>query len=305
MASVEEIKKEINRLKKETDTTILAHAYQGQDVLEIADIVGDSYGLAVKAQNDPKENIIMCGVRFMAETCKILCPQKHVFLPNPMAGCPMAEQFTKKEVENFKKENPEYCVVAYVNTTAKLKTCADVCVTSSCAVEVCRNIENEKILFIPDPNLGSYVAEKVPEKQFQFIDGGCPYHARMRKENAQKVKEKYPNALLLVHPECPKEVVEMADFVGSTTEIMDYARKSDQKQFIIGTEISIVEHLQFECLDKQFIPLSNQLLCSDMKATTLMDIYHALKKEAGEEIILDQDTMDQARHSLEEMIRLG
>lgn len=305
MASVEEIKQEINRLKKETNTTILAHAYQGQDILEIADIVGDSYGLAVKAQNDPKENIIMCGVRFMAETCKILCPQKHVFLPSPMAGCPMAEQFTKEEVETFKKENPEYCVVAYVNTTAKLKTCADVCVTSSCAVEVCRNIENEKILFIPDPNLGSYVAEKVPEKQFRFIDGGCPYHAKMRKEDVEKVKETYPNALLLVHPECPKEVVEMADFVGSTTEIMDYARKSDQKQFIIGTEISIVEHLQFECVDKQFIPLSSRLLCSDMKSTTLMDVYHTLKKEAGEEILLDQDTMDKARHSLEEMIRLG
>lgn len=305
MPSVQEIKNEIERLKKETDTTILVHAYQGQDIFEIADYVGDSYGLAIKAQDDPSKNILMCGVRFMAETAKILCPNKRVFLPNPTAGCPMAEQLTKKELQALKEQFPDHSVVAYVNTTAELKTLADVCVTSSCAVEVCRNLENDKILFIPDPNLGSYVAEKLPEKQFRFIQGGCPHHYSMTKEDVKKAKTLHPDALLLVHPECPKDVVEEADYVGATTGIMNFAKNSDHKEFVIGTEVSIVEHLQFDCPDKKFYALSNDLLCSDMKATTLMDVYNTLKGIAGEEIILDDQTIEKARHSLDEMIRLG
>lgn len=303
--TVQEIKEEIQRLKKETGTTILVHAYQGQDVLEIADYVGDSFGLAQKAQTESNENILMCGVRFMAETCKILCPDKHVYLPNPTAGCPMAEQLTSAELEKIKAENPDYSVVAYVNTTAELKTLADACVTSSCAVEVCRKIKNDKILFIPDPNLGSFVAAQIPDKSFKCIQGGCPHHFSMTKADVEKAKALHPDALLLVHPECPKEVVEQADYVGSTTGIMAFARKSKNESFIIGTETSIVEHLQFECPDKKFYALSNRLMCSDMKATTLMDIYNTLLGKAGEEIVLDEDTIKKAKHSLDEMIRLG
>lgn len=304
MASVQEIQEEIRRLKKETKTTILVHAYQSQEILEIADHVGDSYGLALLAKKEENPNMMMCGVRFMAETCKILCPDKTVYLPNPSAGCPMAEQLNRYSLIKLKEEYPEYTIVAYINTSAELKTETDVCVTSSCAYTVCKNIENDKILFIPDPNLGSYIAKKLPEKQFKFVQGGCPHHAAITKEDVLKAKQAHPKALLLVHPECQREVVELADFVGSTTEIMKFAKESTHQEFLIGTENSIVEHLQFDCMNKIFYPVSTNLVCPDMKATTLMDIYLCLKGISGEKIELDPFTLNRAKSCLDEMIRL-
>lgn len=303
--TIKEIQEEIIRLKKEKDFCILAHAYQGHEILEVADYMGDSFGLSVEASKDPHKNVIMCGVRFMAETCKILSPEKTVYLSNPLAGCPMAEQMSLDTLRELKKQYPDHAVVAYINTTSELKTECDVCVTSASAVKICKELKEDKILFIPDPNLGSFVQKQIPEKQFVFFQGGCPRHYDMNAEDVKKAKEAHPNALFLVHPECRAEVVEQADYVGSTTGIMAYAKKSDAKEFIIGTENSIVEHLQFEEPEKMFYPLSTRLTCMDMKATTLMDIYHILKGNGGEEIQLSKEVMEGASRCINRMIEMG
>ena len=264
MLTTRELQDEIIRLKKEKDICILAHAYQSHDIWEVADYVGDSYGLSVQAAKAAQSTVLMCGVRFMAETVKILSPQKRVLLSNSNAGCPMAEQMDVELISGVKKMYPDYTVVAYINTTYELKTICDVCVTSSSAVQIVKNIENKNILFIPDCNLGKWVADQVPEKNIKLLQGGCPTHARMSKRDVEKARKAHPDALLLVHPECLPEVSELADYRGSTTGIMDYAKKSDAKEFIIGTENSIVQHLQFACPDKQFYPLSRDCVCHNM-----------------------------------------
>lgn len=302
---IKDIQQEILKLKKEKDICILAHSYQAHEILEIADYSGDSFQLSLLAQKAEQKTIIMCGVRFMAETVKILSPEKTVYLVSPDAGCPMAEQMDKEYIEKVKEEYPDYTVVAYINTTAQLKTICDVCVTSSSALNIVKKLENDKILFIPDCNLGSYVAQNVPEKTVKLLQGGCPAHASVKPEEAELAKKKYPNALLLVHPECQPGVCAQADFIGSTSAIMDYAKKSDNDEFIIGTELSIAEHLQYECPDKRFYPLSQKLMCSNMRITTLMDVYNCILGKSGEEIALDIDTMTAARRSIDKMVELG
>ncbi|WP_394273106.1 quinolinate synthase NadA [Butyricicoccus sp.] len=300
-----EIQDEILRLKKEQDVCILAHSYQAREIAEVADFVGDSYQLSVKATTAPQKTVIMCGVRFMAETVKILSPEKTVYLANPIAGCPMAEQMDRDLISMWKRANPDYTVVAYINTTAELKTICDVCVTSSSAVKIVKKLENDKIVFIPDCNLGQYVADQVPEKEIKLLQGGCPIHAAVTAKDVEKAREQHPDALLLVHPECVPAVVNQADFVGSTSAIMDYAKASDAKEFIIGTEISIAEHLQYDCPEKEFYPLSKKLICPNMKSTTLVDVLHVLQGRAGEEIRMDEETRLAAKRCIDEMIRLG
>ncbi len=302
---IKDIQQEILKLKKEKDICILAHSYQAHEILEIADYSGDSFQLSLLAQKAEQKTIIMCGVRFMAETVKILSPEKTVYLVSPDAGCPMAEQMDKEYIEKVKEEYPDYTVVAYINTTAQLKTICDVCVTSSSALNIVKKLENDKILFIPDCNLGSYVAQNVPEKTVKLLQGGCPAHASVKPEEAELAKKKYPNALLLVHPECQPGVCAQADFIGSTSAIMDYAKNSKHDEFIIGTELSIAEHLQYECPDKRFYPLSQKLMCSNMRITTLMDVYNCILGKSGEEIALDIDTMTAARRSIDKMVELG
>ncbi len=296
---------EILRLKKENDVCILAHSYQAREIVEIADFSGDSYQLSVMAQKAPQKTVLMCGVRFMAETVKILSEDKRVFLVNPLAGCPMAEQMEPEMIEYFKKKNPGYTVVAYINTTAELKTVCDVCVTSSTAVKIVKNIPNDKILFIPDCNLGDFVQKQVPKKEIRLLQGGCPIHAAISVRDVEEARRRYPEALLLVHPECVPAVVERADYVGSTSGIMEFAKKSDKREFIIGTESSIAEHLQYTCPDKRFYPLSKKLICPNMKATTLVDVLNVLNGRGGEEIILSAETLAKARKCIDEMIRLG
>ncbi|WP_294952114.1 quinolinate synthase NadA [uncultured Eubacterium sp.] len=303
--ALKDIQDEIIRLKKENDICILAHCYQSPDILEVADFVGDSFALSVSASKVTNKTVIMCGVRFMAETVKILSPDKKVILSNADAGCPMAEMMDKDLIKQVKEQYPDYTVVAYVNTTSELKTVCDVCVTSSSALKICKKIDNDKILFIPDKNLGAYIAKQLPEKEFKLLSGGCPTHARMSAENVKKAKAMHPDALFLVHPECVPEVVELADYVGSTTGIMDFAKNSDAKEFIIGTENSIVSHLQLECPDKMFYPLSKDLVCHNMKLTTIVDVLNCVKGIAGEEIILEKDVMDGARRCIDKMIELG
>ena len=303
--ALKDIQDEIIRLKKENDICILAHCYQSPDILEVADFVGDSFALSISASKVTNKTVIMCGVRFMAETVKILSPDKKVILANADAGCPMAEMMDKDLIKQVKEQYPDYTVVAYVNTTSELKTVCDVCVTSSSALKICKKIDNDKILFIPDKNLGAYIAKQLPEKEFKLLSGGCPTHARMSAENVKKAKALHPDALFLVHPECVPEVVELADYVGSTTGIMDFAKNSDAKEFIIGTENSIVSHLQLECPDKMFYPLSKDLVCHNMKLTTIVDVLNCVKGISGEEIILEKDVMDGARRCIDKMIELG
>lgn len=302
---IRNIQDEILKLKKEKDICILAHSYQAREILEVADFTGDSYQLSVKANKTPQKNVIMCGVRFMAETVKILSPEKNVYLANPIAGCPMAEQMDVDLISSLKEMYPDYTVVAYINTTAELKTICDVCVTSSSAVKIVQNIPNDKILFIPDCNLGDYVQKQIPNKTFKLVSGGCPTHARVGENDVKKAREKYPNALLLVHPECLPKVVAHADYVGSTSGIMNFAKNSDSKEFIIGTETSIAEHLQYECPDKKFYYLSKDLMCHNMKATTLIDVLNCVKGNGGEEILLDDETIAKSRACIDKMIELG
>ena len=305
MMSMRELQDEIIRLKKENDICILAHAYQNHEILEVADYTGDSYGLSVQAKKAPQKTILMCGVRFMAETVKILSPDKKVILSNSDAGCPMAEQIDVELLKALKEKHNDHTVVAYINTTSALKTLCDVCVTSSSAVTIVKNIENDKILFIPDCNLGAWVKEQVPEKDFTFVHGGCPTHLRMTVNDVNRARKLHPNARLLVHPECLPAVTQLADYAGSTTGIMAYAKNSDCDEFFIGTENSIVEHLQYECPDKKFYPLSKDCVCHNMKLTTLNDVYQCVKGIAGEEITLDEEVRVKALNSINNMLKLG
>lgn len=301
---ISEIQKKILKLKEENDVCVLAHCYQGHEILEVADFIGDSYALAKKAAEVKNKTVVMCGVRFMAETVKMLCPDKKVLLSNADAGCPMAEQITLQNLKDFLKQNPNHAVVAYINTTAELKTLCDVCVTSASALKILKAMPEKDILFVPDQNLGGYLKEALPEKNITLINGGCPYHMKATLEDVKNAKAKHPEALFLVHPECIKEVVNEADYVGSTTGIMDFAKKSDKKEFIIGTENSIVEHLQFECPDKRFYPLSKNLVCHDMKLTTLYDVLDCVSG-GGEEILMDEETRLKAKKCIDKMIEYG
>lgn len=303
--ALKDIQEEILKLKKEKDICILAHCYQSPDILEVADFVGDSFALSVSASKVTNKTVIMCGVRFMAETVKILSPDKKVILANGDAGCPMAEMMDKELIEQVKEQYPDYTVVAYINTTSELKTVCDVCVTSSSALKICKSLDTDKILFIPDKNLGSYIAKQLPEKEFKLLSGGCPTHARMGISEVKKAKAAHPEALFLVHPECVPEVVAEADYVGSTTDIMNYAKESDAKEFIIGTESSIVSHLQLACPDKMFYPLSKDLVCHNMKLTTIVDVLNSVKGIGGEEIKLDEDVRLGAKRCIDKMIELG
>lgn len=302
---IRDIQDRIIKLKKENDICILAHSYQRREITEVADFTGDSYALSLYAAKAPNKTVIMCGVRFMAETAKILSPEKKVYLANPDAGCPMAEQMDKELICGLKEMYPGYAVAAYINTTAELKTVCDFCVTSSSAVKVIENCGCDDILFIPDCNLGAYVSAQLPGKNIKLVSGGCPTHARVNKAEVEAARKAHPSALLIVHPECVPEVTENADFVGSTSQIMDFAKKSSSREFIIGTENSITEHLQFDCPDKYFYPLSKDLVCHNMKITTLMDLLACAEGRGGEEIELDGTVMTEARRCIDKMIELG
>lgn len=304
--NIVELKNKINQLKKETGAIILAHTYQEPDIIDVADVTGDSFFLSKKAAELKAKKVIMCGVRFMAESVKILSPDTVTILPVPSATCPMAEQISPERVRKFKEENPDSLVVAYINTTAALKAECDVCVTSSSAIKIVEKLSADKILFIPDQHLGSFVKAKLPEKNIILWDGYCPVHAQLTKEDVLNCKAKHPNAKFAVHPESPKEVVELADMIGATSEIINYA-KATPGEVIIGTEKGVADYLTLhEENGNRFIQLApEKLCCEDMKKIGLEDIVNALKGTAGEEIILPEDLRKKALVSINKMLELG
>ncbi|WP_427339347.1 quinolinate synthase NadA [Caloranaerobacter sp. DY30410] len=292
---------EIIKLKREKDAIILAHNYQIPEIQEIADVVGDSLALSKAASNVDNKIIVFCGVHFMAESAKILSPDKKVLLPAKDAGCPMADMVTAEKLREYKEKNPDTYVVCYVNSSAAVKAESDICCTSSNALKVVSSIEAEKILFVPDRNLGNYIKSKVKDKQIDLWPGFCITHHRVKEIEVVKAKEAHPDALVLVHPECNEDVVKMADFVGSTSQIIDFATKSSSKKFIIGTEMGILHQLRKNNPDKKFYLLSPGLICSNMKKTGLNDVLNALKYEKFE-ITVPEDIRVKALTSLQRMM---
>jgi len=276
-----ELAGEIKSLKKEKKAVILAHNYQLGEVQDVADYVGDSLELSRIAADSHADVIVFCGVRFMAETAAILCPDKKILLPEPSAGCPMADMATAAELKRKKRELPDATVVCYVNTTAEVKAESDICCTSANAVEVVSAVENDHILFVPDKYLGHYVSTRV-DKKLTLWPGFCPAHARIMPQRIVELKKEYPQAKVVVHPECRPEVISLADEVLGTGGMCRYARRDDVRQLIVGTEIGIIYRLRKENPDKLFIPLSEQAICPDMKLITLEKILRSLQRLSPE-----------------------
>ena len=304
--TTQELKNKIIEAKKATNTIILAHTYQEPDVIDVADVTGDSFFLSKKAAELKAERVVMCGVRFMAESVKILSPETETVLPVASATCPMAEQILPERVRKFKEENPDACVVAYINTTAALKAECDVCVTSSSAIKIVKSLPEKDILFIPDQHLGSFVAKKVPEKNIILWDGYCPVHAQLTAQDVKNCKAQHPDAVFAVHPESPAEVVALADMVGATSEIIKYAKEQPGK-VIIGTERGVVDYLAInEKNGERFIQLApEKLCCKDMKKISLEDVYNAIIGDGGENIELPEDLRKKALKSINRMLELG
>ena len=301
-----EIIKKIISEKEKRGIKILAHTYQIPDIIDLADVTGDSFKLAEAAKEIDCDKVIVCGVRFMAESVKILSPEKTVVLASPEATCPMAEQIAPERIRRLKEESPDVAVCAYINTTAALKEEADVCVTSSSAVKICKNIENDKILFIPDKNLGSFVAKALPEKEFILLDGFCPVHNQLTAEDVIAAKTAHPDALFAVHPEAPAEVVALADYVGATSGIIDFCLNKTEKEVIIGTECGVWEYLSLHYPERKFYQLApEKLICKDMKYTDLNALLAAVIGEGGEEIEIAEENRMKAKKSIDEMLRLG
>jgi quinolinate synthase len=292
--------KEINELKDKKNAVILVHNYQRGEVQEISDYLGDSLDLSRKAANTKADIIIFCGVRFMAETAKILSPEKKVLMPRKEAGCPMANMVTPEDVLAMRKKYPNAKVVSYVNTNADVKAVSDVCCTSANAVEVVKNINADEIIFVPDKNLGSYVKRFV-DKKIILWKGFCYVHDRISKEEILSSKKKYPEALLLVHPECRPEVADIADEVLSTSGMIKFAKKSSSQSFLIGTEEGILYRLKKENPGKEFYNIGIPRICSDMKLIRQKDVYFALEEEKHE-ITLSADLINSSRKALEEML---
>lgn len=298
------IKEEIEQLKQEKDFVILAHYYVDGKVQEIADYVGDSYYLSKVATEISNQNILFAGVSFMGESAKILNPEKNVYMADSTADCPMAHMVDIDRIEQVKAEYEDVAVVCYVNSTAEIKTHSDVCVTSSNAVKVVKNLKNKYIFFIPDNNLGHYVAQQVPEKEFIFHDGFCHVHKSIEANLVQNAKKIHPEALVLAHPECTWDVLELADFVGSTSQIIDYATESSHEKFIICTEMGVFYELSQKNPDKKFYSVGHRQFCPNMKKISLEKVVEVLRNPANE-VVLERETIEKANVPLERMLKLA
>ena len=285
---MESVLDQIKRLKKEKNAVILAHYYVNDEVQDIADYIGDSYYLSKKATEVSEQVIVFCGVSFMGESAKILNPDKLVLMPDNLANCPMAHMADIDYIENLRKEYDDLAVVCYINSTAELKVHSDVCVTSSNALKIVKALPNKNIFFIPDENLGRYIASLVPEKNFIFNDGFCHVHKSITKENVLKAKKAKPDALVLVHPECTMDVLELADYIGSTSGIIDYATNSDAKEFINCTEMGVLHQLTLKNPDKKFYSVGIRQFCPNMKKVTLEKVRDVLINENNAVAVSDE-----------------
>lgn len=299
---MKEIIEKIQKLKKEKNAIILAHIYQLPEIQDIADFVGDSLDLSHKAAKTDADIIVFCGVHFMAETAAILSPQKKILIPDVQAGCPMADMINAEQLREFKKDHKNSVTVAYVNTTASLKTECDICCTSSNAVNVVKSIPEDKtIIFVPDRNLGHYV-QKMSGREMVIWDGYCPVHNdTMHKEQILKAKEAHPEATVLVHPESAPDIIALADHAMSTGQMCKFVLESSNKEFIIGTEVGIIYKLQKENPDKKFYSVSPQTLCQDMKKITLPKVLDVLENLSNQ-VIVPEDIRERAYLSIKRML---
>ena len=299
---------EIKKLKKEKNAVILAHCYQNVEIDEVADFVGDSLYLSREAAKTKADIIVFAGVYFMAQSAKLLSPNKKVLLPNMNSGCLMADMIDVDNLRIFKQQNPNIPVVCYINSTAEVKAECDICCTSSNAVKIVKSLNTPKILFAPDTYLGKWVEKQLGNVEVITFNGFCPTHLRIRPDDMIKARKNYPNALILAHPECHSEVSKLADFVGSTKEIMDYAKKSDKKQFIIATEKGVVDRLNRDSKlynwGKEFILINENIVCPNMKHNTLQDIYNTLLNETNE-INIDGKIAEKARICIDKMLAVN
>jgi len=302
----EELIEQIGRLRHEKNAVILAHNYQLPEIQDLADFTGDSLGLSVEASRCDADLIVFCGVHFMAESAKILSPSKRVLLPHLGAGCALADAITVESLEEWKERYPDHTVVTYVNSTADVKAESDICCTSANAVSVCRSLETDKVLFTPDRNLGRWVERQLPDKQFAIYDGMCPTHDVLRHATVDRTRAAYPDAVIIAHPECREDVVDLADEVCSTTGMLTAVeRYPEARTFIIATESGMLHQLAKRFPDREFIPADGcigcRLHCPYMKVTGLQDVYRSLREERYE-IQLDDDVIEGARRSLERMM---
>lgn len=299
-----EIINEINKLKREKNAVILAHCYQNVEIDEVADFVGDSLFLSQQAAKTDADIIVFAGVFFMAQTAKLLNPNKKVLLPRTESGCLMADMINLKQLREFKEKHPNIPTVCYINSTAEVKSECDMCCTSSNAVKIVKSMDAPEILFLPDTYLGKWVEKQLGNIKVTTYPGYCPTHLRIRPEDILEAKAKSPNAVVLAHPECAKAVTDLADFVGSTTGIMKHAIESNAKQFIIATEKGVVDRLKRDYKDKEFILIRPDIVCKNMKWHTLEDIYNALKYEQYE-INVDKNIAPKAVKCIERMLEVS
>ena len=297
------MKNQIEKLKREKNAVVLAHYYTSAEVQEIADYVGNSFYLAKIAKQSKADIIVFCGVYFMGESAKILNPDKKVLMPDLTADCPMAHMVADGIIDEMRKKFDDLAVVCYINSTAKLKCQSDVCVTSSNAVKIVKSLPNKNIFFIPDKNLGRFVAEQVPEKNIIINDGCCPIHAKITAEQLCAEKEKHPEALVLSHPECEAEVLEKTDYIGSTADIIAYAKQSNADEFIVCTEDGVNYKLISDNPDKRFYYPDPHPCCEDMKLNTLDTVLSVLKNE-DKEVVIEDRVRDGALLPLEKMLEL-
>jgi len=299
---MEDIINKINKLRKEKNAVILAHNYQLPEIQDIADYIGDSLGLSIEASKTRAKMIVFCGVRFMAETAAIICPDKKVVVPDVNAGCPMADMINADDVKKLKAEHPGHIVVAYVNTTAEVKAESDYCCTSANAVKVIQQLKDKEIIFIPDKYLGDYVSKQTGKKMVLF-NGFCPTHVRILPEHIKEARQQHPKAIIIVHPECLPEVAAMADKVASTGGMIKYVKESPSHEFIVGTEIGIIYRLQKENPSKRFYPATALAVCPNMKKTTLEKVLWSLEEEETR-ITVPKEIASKARLAIDRMLKL-
>ncbi|MGL5868606.1 MAG: quinolinate synthase NadA [Clostridium chrysemydis] len=301
---MDNITNQILKLKDENDILILAHYYVSPEIQKISDFVGDSYYLSKIALERPEKTIVFCGVSFMGESAKILSPNKTIILPNLDSKCPMADMISIEEIKTMREKYSDLAVVTYINSTSEVKEYADVCVTSSNAIKVIPNLKEKNIFFVPDRNLGNYLKEQIKDKNFILNNGFCPIHNYMNEEDVLNAKKLHPKAKVISHPECTKEVLNLSDFIGSTSEIIEFATKDPSLEFIVCTEVGVFYELRKNNPNKEFYTVNDMQICPNMKKITLKSLYDAIKNKTNK-VYLSENIILKAKDSLTRMHELA